>query len=160
MSEMMLSMNTNFSRLLAMDGRNSVETPPPQSQVAAFSTPPTLPPTSLSPILETTTPLSTPPQIQQEPPSFGKLPVSQLPHLGFPPQPQSLATAKCSQPIYTDSSLTTSQLPNTCQYEQIFQFTNPASHPHLYQPLSPQYPPFPSSNPFHPNYTTPLMRAG
>jgi hypothetical protein len=31
MSEMMLSMNSNFSRLLAMDGRNSVDTPPPDT---------------------------------------------------------------------------------------------------------------------------------
>jgi hypothetical protein len=39
----------------------------------------------LSPILETTMPLATPTQTQQEPPSFGKLPVAQLPHPIFPP---------------------------------------------------------------------------
>jgi hypothetical protein len=79
MSEMILSMNANFSRLLPV-----VDTPPPLAQAVPFSTPQTLPPHSLSPIPEITTPASESGSAPM-PPSFGKLTPDRLPHPNFPP---------------------------------------------------------------------------
>jgi hypothetical protein len=115
MSEMILTMNSNFSRLLPTNHRTA-STPPPTFQNHTFSTPHHHPPHSLSPIPEIITPATTP-ITDSYPPCFGKLTPDKLPHPTYPPKTQTFPT---QMPVYTDAaSVSTSHQPLQ-QHEHVF----------------------------------------
>jgi hypothetical protein len=143
-------------------------TPPPapgnpasvSAQSHQFSTPPPLPSSVLSRILELATPqFSTPPPSTMPPPSlpqygmplhFGHLSPHQLPHPIFPNNTSTITT-----PVYTVTNPITSSIPpNSAEMFHLSQITNPNTQPQYYTQPSSTPLPYTSYIPTHSPYYT------